>query len=338
MAGLSPGEDAGCARGRHGPDADRAQMFLVVAVAMAALLVGLAVILNGALYAGNITARDDGVDDGSALDYRSTVVEEVGTLVTYANRYNNSNYGELRSTTKANVDAWSALATRNAAASASGANVSVESTSNGTLVDQRNATREFTNDTDAASWEPVPDTSSVRGFQLNVSRSALVDPGTNDSTASDLVNESVFAVELDDGTDSWRVFVYQDSADGEVVVKVENSTGLSAACAANAGSNGYVVVDVSNATVGGQACPQLDVLEEPAGSFDVRFERGTNAAGTYGLVTEQKISTVDDGDFSAAGGPSARYALYSVTVDLTYVTPSLRYETTVRVVPGERDG
>jgi hypothetical protein len=335
VAGLIPDGDVGRSSGRRRRDTGRGQLFLVVAVALAALLIVLTVVLNAALYAGNLTARDDGVDDESALAYREGVVQGGSALVTYANRYNNSNYTELRSTTEARVESWSDLAGRHAAAEVSGANASFDSASNGALVDQTDESRKFTNATGTSSWEVVNATSNVRSFLLNVNRTALVDPSPSEkSSASALNSADVFAVTLENASETWQVFIYAN--DTNVSVKVDDpATGLSDACRVPGGN---VTVDISDATVGGRDCSQLDILDDPPDPFDVQFERGENAAGTYSFVTDEEFAEVNDGDLgTAAGPPRVGHALYSVTVEVRYVTPTLRYETTVRIVPGERN-
>lgn len=337
MARLMPGDCTGRVSSDRHSAADRGQMFLVVAVVVAALLVVLTVVLNSAMYAGNLTASDDGVDDASALAYRSGVVEGIAPNVTHANRHHNSSYTTLQEAVEAGVDVWSDLAGQQAAADVSGASVDYVSSSDGTLIDQVNDDF-FTNDGGSPDWTLVSSTSNVRGFHLDVVRSQLNDPDPSDeSSATALANAGAFAVTLDDGTGLWRVFVYQEATTNEVVVRVEDPSGLrSGNCRASA-VDGRVLVDVSNATVGGENCPQLDVLDDPADPFDVRFERGMNAAGTYSLVTDETYnSVIVGGDFSNPdAGPRASYALYSVEVQLTYVTPELRYESTVEVVPGE---
>lgn len=319
-------------------DSDRGQMFLILAVSIAALLVALSVVLNSAMYAGNIATRGDNHDTDGAADYQTRSVEEARRLMGYTNTHNNSNYGSLRSGIRASISEWSDTAGNHAITEATGAHISVKSTNNGTLVYQNNDSRKFTNVAGVSSWELVPGTSNIRQTNLNVSRPSLVDPGGNDSTVSDLVNESVFAVKFDDGGGEWRVFVYQDGVD-EVVVKIADDTGgLSPACQATAGSNGYAKINISNGSVGGQPCSHLDFIGGLSGSFDIHFERGHNAVGQYEIVAEQKIGTVDDGDFAPVGSsdnPLVNHILYSVHVDVIYVTPTLQYETKIRLAPGE---
>jgi len=337
VAGLIPDGDDGRASGRCRRDVDRGQLLLILAVSLAALLVVLTVVLNSALYAGNLTARDDGVDDENALAYRNGVIEGGAALVTYANRNNSSDYSELQSTMSSRVETWSDLAGRHAAAEVSGANVSFDSASNGALVNQSSPSRKFTNATGTSTWEVVPSTSNVRSFRLDVNRTALVDPDPPEEASASALNSSgAFSVTLNNASDlgPWQVFIYAN--DTNVSVKVEDpETGLSDVCRAPGGN---VTVDISDATVGGRDCPQLDVLDDPTDPFDVRYERGANAAGTYSFVTDEDFTEVNDGDLGrTAGPPRVNYALYSVTVEVRYVRPTLRYETTVEIVPGERD-
>lgn len=181
----------------------------------------------------------------------------------------------------------------------------------------------MTNASGAAAWTLVDGSAGTRDFRANVSRSSLVDATANDSNASAIRNQEVFAIHVDDGGTLRDVFVYQDGVD-DVLVKVYNGSGsLSTACRAPGGADGHVVVDLSNASVGGRSCPPLSFFATVDPGHDVAYDHGGNATGTYSLVVAENVSTVRDGDFAPAGSggnPRATPAIYAATLRVDYRT------------------
>lgn len=107
-----------------------------------------------------------------------------------------------------------------------------------------------------------------------------------------------------------------------VVAKVSESS----ECRVNAA--GVVRFDVTGGRLDGDPCrfgwPEFDTDSE------IGIEDGDNGAGTYEL-------TIESNDETEWLVPQTTVAVYSVDLELRIDSPELRYETTVRVAPGEPD-
>lgn len=157
------------------------------------------------------------------------------------------------------------------------------------------------NASDFESWEA--NASDVRRFVIDLDTDSM-------TTGSPLV------VDLD-GTE-----VKINKTGGDVVV---NETG-GTECTTNA--DGTVRFDVTGERLNGTTC-QLGWPDFGTGST-VGIENGTYASGSYELTIES------DDDLAWLPSKTTR-AVYSANIKLRMDTPDLRYETTVRVAPGEPD-
>jgi len=130
---------ADVARFREG---DRAQLFLVGALALAVIFVVLAVLLNTAIYTGNIATRDVGPGTGVVVEYEQAATGMADRSLRTVNIENNSNYTNLETTFNDTVSIWSDRANTHSSAALADAHVSVVETKRGTKIGQ-NGTRNF---------------------------------------------------------------------------------------------------------------------------------------------------------------------------------------------------
>lgn len=306
----------------HGTRSERGQLILVAAVGIGALLLTLSLLLNAAVYTENLAARGGHAEQAdAAVDHRLAAERAVGDLLSRSNAEGWSYTAFHR-----NVSTWNDLAARGSATDGVTTSVAVSGT-NATRVLQTEATRNLTNVSYAERWTVVSGVSAVEAWQFDLSRSSLVVPNAT-TNASDLGNASAFTVEFTAG-ETWRLFVYQDGVDTVSVAVDDGTDPLSPACTATEDADGTVTVNVTAATVGGSDCPALASLRsylETAGSYDVTYENGGNAAGTYTLWVREPISAVDDGDFAADGGsPTVEPYIVDVSIDVTYTTRGLTF-------------
>jgi len=108
------------------------------------------------------------------------------------------------------------------------------------------------------------------------------------------------------------------------------------------GTDPNVYIDVTGGTIDGEPCPALQT-----GASGENFHFGSGAGSSYNTSfvnasnIEGNFSMTVHGsglDLSAIGTEiTTDTALYDVTVEYTYATSDLRYETAVRVAPGEPD-
>ncbi len=315
MADLIPGDDR---------RSDRAQLILITAFALAAIFLGLAIIVNSAIFTENLATRSENVDSTEALEYRHSTTQVVGNVIGYANKFNSTgstpdpvwrnvsrSIGELNDYTGIQQ-------------SQSGAAVALEfdSTTNGSRIFQTDGT-DFTANGSSGDWTLATDVEQTRAFEINVSSF----PGND------------FAVVVN-GTDEWRAEI--DSSG----VEVERSNGASESCSVTP-----EIIDLTGGTVNGESCPALidTTTGEPLhfgvgviGDYAIEFENPGDIDGDYSLVVDNSTSGLkavnNDNyadDSSPGDNPQVTPAMYSAVVEMQYQTPELEYVTLVRVAPGE---
>ena len=301
---------------------DRGQLLLVGALALAVVFVALALLLNTAIYTGNLATRDSGVDGAPAIEYASEARAAGVDAVRSVNRRNDSSGSDLTRSFGATMARWDDLASHHAAVSGHAADVDVAGTTNGTRIRQANATRSYVDASGASNWTVVTGVTDVRSLRLTVERSALsAGPA------------AAFRVNVTSGVGTRSAVVY-DTGSGPEVRVVDGGT--TTTCPAGSVTGGTIAVDVPNASVGGAPCPALGTLAETTGSVTIAYRNGGAAAGTYGMVVDEppsalSLSGVNAG--SGAGSPYWTYAIYGAELNVTYRTEKLDYAATIGVGP-----
>ena len=288
-----------------GVSRDRGQLVLVTAVAIAALLVLVAVLLNSVVYTENVATRGSTTEDARAAQlYRVAAVEAVDGLTQRAN-WGGASPDEFR----ANVTAWSNLQARHAATTGASANVTVRSMSTERTIRQ-NESGAMTNGTDD-SWALVSNESTVDSWTLTVDEESLVAPAST-GTVDDLEASGAFRVVVSNETTTWRAFVYRN--DSEVEIRVDENGTLTQPCAAPSDASGTVTVDFLAREIGATptSCTQLGFGEVVGPLFAISYENGNAATGTYELVVPHVSDVYVDVRYTSA---SLQYVVRNVSVD-----------------------
>ena len=68
---------------------ERGQLLLIAALAVAVILVGVALLLNAAIFTENIATRETGADGREAIDIRGSTVADIGELIERENEREN---------------------------------------------------------------------------------------------------------------------------------------------------------------------------------------------------------------------------------------------------------
>lgn len=315
---------------------DRGQVLLVAVFGIVVLFVTLALVLNATAHTATMATAADH-DGRDAARFTDAALDGAAGVLRYVNRYNDTDYPTLRTELGEGIADWSDTAGLYGARHSARATVALTDTTNGTRLVQANRSRKLTNESGTANWTLATGVTASRAARLNVSVDSLVQP-SQDGSVSDLRNASVFRVVVDDGTDTWRLFVYEESDD--LVVRVEDRSGtLSSECSVSEGANGYAVVDLSNATLGGTPCGPLSGFDGASGDYSVTYREGDSAAGNYTLTVDQERGPIADGDFGTAGSgePYATPQVYSATIRVTYATSDVTTTRTGTVPRGDDD-
>lgn len=313
MEGLSGGD--GDDRAGSSPDRDRGQLLLGGAVTLAALLIVLALVLNGATLAETQATASDPVEGGGeAQRFADDVQVGVGTVVVGVNRRNNTSHDALATALSAALGEWDGLAASQAAEGAAGTSVRLANTTNGSRVYQSTSAN-FTDANGTADWTVAANVSRTRAFELNVTRSSLA--------AS--CGAGCFQVVVDNGTANWTVSLTANNT--SIHVGVDGPAGAGT-CSVEANATR---VHLTEGEVGGEPCEALSFAAGIDGDYDVRYENATAVNGTYELVVDADVA--DDGRY--ADQPAVTPAIYDATVVVSYRTERLYYQTTVRAAPEE---
>lgn len=317
---------------------DRGQLFIVGALALSVILVALAVLLNTAIYTGNVATRDTGVETATVVEYESEATSVATRTLHHANYHNNSSYEALHDRFTTGVARWDRTAGQHVAIGGGDGYLNV-STTNGTRIVQ-DSQRTFTNAGGSDDWE-LGDDVHVRNFTVAVDESTLPTRADADDVdeVDDFTGSGDFYVEIHDvDEENWQVYVYYYSAVDEVrVTVIDSGSSLEGTCST---STTDPTVDLTNASLDGSRCDALTFWSAADESYEIDYENAGTVEGTYSLVVDKDISALDTGDYNDAGSGTSPYvtpAIYSADLTVTYRSPAVYYRTTHRLAPGEPD-
>lgn len=308
--------------------ADRAQLLLVAGLVMAVSLVTLVVLLNATIYSENVATRGVESADGEALEVRATAVDGTGELIDATNRAGPEKQSEATETVESGVEDLDAELSRSYAERGGVTRVELSSARNGSRI---TGTIAGNGSVDPNAATLATDVSRTRGFALDVDPDSL-----NETDPAGAVADA-FHVDLDNSTGgSHQLYVYTNETDGDVTVAVgENGSVPTARCAVPPDGRDRVTVDLTGQRLGDRPCPGIwpTALAPPDDAYGVIL---TNADAADGEVTAT-VRPVSEGAVTANPDLTATPAVYEATIDIRYRTAELRFETAVRVAPGEPD-
>ena len=312
---------------------DRGQLMLVGALTLAVMLVALAVLLNAAIYTGNVATRDAGPGTAEVIEYEDEATSMARQVI---QSMDDSDYPTLRGNFTDAVDGWSEATSAHSSVGLADASLEpVGDPDPGTEIRQ-STSRNVTSASEAANWTVANDT-AVRAFRMNLSQDSLATP--NNVFTDLLTDESpgYYYAEFDDGSSVYRVQV-RGTDDGDAIVRVLNGADNQVGSDCET-TEDRVLVDVTGATVGGDACPALGTVFDNLGdTYTLSYRNSENAKGTYSMVVDSRIGKLSTGaDTTGSAEPSATRTLYGADLRVTYRSADVYYRSEFRVAPGEPD-
>jgi hypothetical protein len=308
--------------GKDTSSADRAQLLLVSGLVMAVSLVTLVVLLNATIYSENVATRGIESADGEALEVRATAVDGTGELLDATNRAGPDTHADAAETVRNGVNDLDREASRSYAERGGVARIELLEIRNGSRI----ATDMAAADQNASIL--AADVDRTRGFVLDVDPGSLVE--TNASGAVD----NAFHVDLNDSTGgTHQVYVY-NGTDGNVTVGVgDDGADPTVWCETPPDGRDRVAVDLTGERLGGRPCPGIwpTTLVAPDDTYDITLMNANAAAGEVTVIARPVSGDTVTTNLTARRQP----AVYEATIDLRYRTAELRFETAVRVAPGE---
>jgi len=317
-------------------DRERGQLILIAAFILAVSFVVLAIVVNSAIFTENLATRDDVAGSQDALEHRYEVTQSIGELLRVANNDTSINHTHVEESVE-NVSAQGGVQQSSLGRIV---NLSYSGNETGLRIFQEDQTRNFrSNGTETQppqnDWNlTTEDEFAVRNFEINV---------TDSTTLVDSDPFRVVANHTGDPAVEWSLTISRhDSGDG-IEVEVEHTTQGPESCTRDDVGD-HTVVDVTGGTVEGEPCTALTELQNGTDMwfgtgvndpFRIEYENGDNIQGTYSFIVND--TSVDSG-LNVDNHPDdsePHDAIYSVDVSYTYYTPSVGYETEIRVAPGE---
>ena len=298
-----------------GDTAERGQILVIMGLLVAVMLVALALVLNSAIFAENLSTRE-------TADSEEPSAYAVDAGATVAGVYDRTNANDTRKAVYANASFNESFETwadsRSDTAAENGALFEADWTAHVGWRLEQTKNRSFTptDDDSRTEWTVVDGVQNISAFELSVNRTKLYNGA----------DPAAFYVLVSDGTDTWKVFVYRNGG-GDIVVSADDPTTTPQCTRAT----DRAVIDIRNGTVAGTDCAALDFPASLDGKLSVEFRNvqdgsGTERVnGTYTLVVNGSDAIARDADghptqFNVSGEatPTATAVVYAVRYDTRY--------------------
>jgi hypothetical protein len=204
--------------------------------------------------------------------------------------------------------------------------VSLDETTNGTRIEQEDPNRNFTDNGGNETWTLAENVDGTREFRINV---------TDNSSLEQSALSDAFVIDVKGPTNTWSMNITGDGS-GTVRIGVDNGSGHQFVCSSGSSTPW---INVTEGTVDGEDCDALTFPEGVDTPYEISYDNADNVTGTFSLVLANDTLAGNPGPHLNAGSPSpyAEHALYSANLSVTYQTPRLFYNMTIRVAPGEPD-
>lgn len=345
--------------------ADRAQLIIVGGLALAVTLVALALILNSAIYTGNLATRESNHDTRAAIDQVATVDGAVERSLRWVNVHEPS--APVSNFDEEMIELNKRL--RKEATDGVLASVQVTGRSEGLRFAQLDETKDFTaggSNDGAETWTLVDNTDSTLTYAMRLEKNTLFDADL--STTRDTISTRAFRVDVTDNAvpETYEIYIYQSGVTGDAYL-MTNEPGdswdlgdtllevIEGSCTA---TGPEVVVDFTKHTFG----PAPDV-DSPYGVFSDPAAKGCSELDFYDAAKDYQITYAQTYDGGAAtvrgeyegvftqtyphpqadnfydvgsGEPFAHGALTSADLNLVYETDDVQYETEWSVTPSRQ--
>jgi hypothetical protein len=341
----------------------RGQLMIITALLLAVLFVGLALVLNSAIYTENLASRssnDAGVCSASDLqqDLRTDFVEMIDKTNA---RTGTTDHAQISAALERDLGVYNNITTSDCVRKGSWADFNIHDTKNGTRLRQTNESRDFTDTNGNWNWTLTSDVPDGGQFAMAIQSVSLYEDDL-DTTLSTLSSRA-FAVEFHlssyggSGDGIWRVYFYRGSMSDNVYAIVEqpdqNFSQMSLTdvddiynqtCIARGDT---VSIQFSESLYGGKPCTELAFYDD-IDAHEVAFKNAraegaltddtARARGSYDILIESTTFNQTAFEPFGSGQPFYQAAItemrYSASVDSNDARFTIE---NARVVPHRND-
>ncbi len=303
---------------------ERAQLLLITALALAVILVTVALLLNAAIFTENVATRDTTADGPEAIELRGEVVQGISELI---ETENHEGSGSLTAVEE-DIDAMAPMVDRERAREGTVGTLSHDPNDieSGTLLRYNETDGDARAFSEAGSnnWTLVDDLGSARAFTV------AIEPNRLNATTAESSGD-VFGIRFSNATeDDETLHIYEDDNKENhlAVARAVDGETPERLCGIEHGG-ASVDIDITGDRLSTDESV-VDCHRSLWPDYDpdrIEFVNIDEEEGTASV-------TVDEGTDWAAAVTDTE-AVYSATVDISYQTTDLTFETTARIAPGE---
>lgn len=299
----------------------KGQLIVIGALALAIVLVGLALVLNSAIFAENLATRATQDESSQIAQLEQQAAQGAAGAMEHHHHTNSSHstYDDLEDGFDSSIDNRSGVVAQDTARRGKYVDVDYTRTytkgtrpaHDGSAFEPQNASalNEIVNITGVDQWVVTPGASQVRGFRMTVDHSELAPALTRSEAEVYLANltlggttsvtEPPFAVaydQNDDGSIDHSVTIYNSSADSaDVNITYRNSqTNTNRTCTVEDPGSTFIL-DVSNGRVEGNTgdCREVFEFQSNMGPSQLIFVQGDQVAGDYEFIVNESTGTFE---------------------------------------------
>ena len=302
---------------------ERAQLLLITALALAVILVTVALLLNAAIFTENVATRDTTADGPEAIELRGEVVQGISELI---ETENHEGSGSLTAVEE-DIDAMAPMVDRERAREGTVGTLSHDPNDieSGTLLryNETDGDARALSEAGSNNWTLVDDLGSARAFTVGIEPSTL-----NGTTAAS--SDDSFGIRFNSSSeDDVTLHIYDDDdADDQLAITRVEDGDIEQRCRIDY-DDSPVEIDITG--------DRLSTDESVVDCYRGLWPDNDPDTIEFINIDEEEGATsviVDEGTGWTAEVTDTD-AVYSATVDISYQTTDLSFETTARIAPGE---
>ena len=318
---------AGVSSAESGPA--RAQVLALTAVVVAAMLLTLVTLVNAAAYTV-VETTDEPTPGDDAVRHRAMAVDGTERILDTVNRASHETTRSARVAAVNGIetldDDLSGSAADRGAVAYLGSNVA--RTTPGWIVSAGSPDGSLVNASGASAYTLAADVDRSRRVVL------VVDPTQLERATRHDAHERAFRVVFETRTTTTAVYVYRTAGDVVVAAGTDTETPREVCAVSAVNEHNRLRLALSGEQLGTVRCPDLWPASSLASArtYRIGVENADAAEGTL-MAIVRTATTPDSPPIADHDGISP--GVYDATVAFGYASETHRFETTVRVAPGE---
>jgi hypothetical protein len=325
-------------------EAEGGQLFIIGAIALTLIFVGLTILLNTAIYTDNLASRGTNVGGNSQELVQRDVVNYVDTNMEYVNTNQNEylSINDKQNAQEEMIMAWADMNSIDYAQQGRIVRVSNPAIDRGLRIGQEDISRDFTSPSGDTDWLVSGENNKVRDFDLIVDRNSL-STGLSSQFTVHLLESGEYKI-----TNKSAEIRIGKSGSNRVEVTVIDSDVQKDTCTTPA-TDGYAHIELAEGKVGGDDCEALEKIfvERSSSGYPLYYENADNVEGTWNLYSERSrpytfVPPQSRPSFTypsdpSSGNPFEYRAIYATAVTVEISSEDGVISRTIRVAPGEHE-